>query len=38
MIAHGTKIKIFAGNSHPELAQAIASQLGLKVCDSVVKQ
>ena len=27
MIAHGTKIKIFAGNSHPELAQAIASQL-----------
>ena len=38
MIAHGTKIKIFAGNSHPELAQAIADQLGLKVCDSVVKQ
>ena len=38
MISHGTKIKIFAGNSHPRLAQEIASQLGLSVSDSVVKQ
>ena len=38
MISHGTKIKIFAGNSHPRLAQEIAQQLGLSVSDSVVKK
>ena len=38
MISHGTKIKIFAGNSHPRLAKEIADQLGLPVSDSVVKQ
>ncbi len=31
MIAHGTKIKIFSGNSHPKLAKEIAEQLGLSV-------
>ncbi len=29
MIAHGTKIKLFAGNGSPELAKEIAQQLGM---------
>jgi len=28
MITHGKNIKIFAGNSHPELARQIADILG----------
>ena len=27
MIAHGKNIKIFAGNSHPELAEEIAERI-----------
>ena len=38
MISHGTKIKIFAGNSHPELAREIAEQLGLSVGKAEVKK
>ena len=29
MITHGNKIKLFAGNSNPALAKAIAEKLGL---------
>ena len=29
MIAHGKNIKIFTGNSHPELAKEIADLLGV---------
>jgi len=36
MITHGKNIKIFAGNSHPDLAKDIASILGLSVGDSKV--
>lgn len=36
MITHGKNIKIFAGNSHPELAKDIASILGLSVGESTV--
>ncbi len=36
MITHGKNIKIFAGNSHPELARQIADILGTKVGDSKV--
>ena len=36
MIPHGTKIKIFTGNSNPELAQQIAAQLGLEVGKATV--
>ena len=34
MIAHGKNIKIFAGNSHPELAEEIANLLGLTLGNS----
>ena len=36
MITHGKNIKIFAGNSHPDLAKDIASVLGLSVGNSKV--
>jgi ribose-phosphate pyrophosphokinase len=36
MITHGKNIKIFAGNSHPDLAKDIASILGMSVGDSKV--
>ncbi|MBQ7625428.1 MAG: ribose-phosphate pyrophosphokinase [Clostridia bacterium] len=36
MISHGTKIKIFSGNSHPQLAKEIAEQLGLSVGKATV--
>lgn len=36
MIAHGKNIKIFAGNSHPELAEEIANLLGLTLGNSKV--
>ncbi|HAG43261.1 MAG TPA: ribose-phosphate diphosphokinase [Clostridium sp.] len=36
MISHGKNIKIFTGNSYPELAEDIANVLGLKVGDSQV--
>ena len=36
MITHGKNIKIFAGNSNPELAKDIANILGLTVGDSKV--
>ncbi len=36
MITHGKNIKIFAGNSHPELAENIANILGVQVGDSKV--
>ena len=36
MLSHGRNIKIFTGNSHPELAEEIANILGLSVGDSKV--
>jgi ribose-phosphate pyrophosphokinase len=36
MITHGKNIKIFTGNSHPDLAKDIADILGLSVGDSKV--
>lgn len=36
MITHGKNIKIFTGNSHPELAKEIADILGLEVGNSRV--
>lgn len=36
MISHGKNIKVFTGNSHPELANEIAEILGLKVGSSKV--
>lgn len=36
MITHGKNIKIFAGNSHPDLAEQIGDILGIKVGDSKV--
>ena len=36
MIAHGIKIKIFTGNSHPELAKEIADLLGLPLGNAKV--
>ncbi|MGL5245478.1 MAG: ribose-phosphate diphosphokinase [Sarcina sp.] len=36
MITHGRNIKIFTGNSHPELAKEIAEILGIPVGDSKV--
>ncbi|MGG7179044.1 ribose-phosphate diphosphokinase [Clostridium paraputrificum] len=36
MLSHGKNIKIFTGNSHPELAKEIAEILGLPVGDSNV--
>ena len=38
MISHGTKIKLFAGNSNPALAQKIADKLGMPLGNCVVKQ
>ncbi len=37
MISHGKDIKIFCGNSNPELAQAICEKLGLPLGSSEVK-
>ena len=34
MIAHGKDIKIFSGNSNPELAKAICAELGLPLGSS----
>ncbi|MEA5039328.1 MAG: ribose-phosphate pyrophosphokinase [Clostridiaceae bacterium] len=36
MIPHGTKIKVFSGNSNPVLTQQIATQLGLEVGKATV--
>ena len=36
MITHGTGIKIFTGNSNPELAKEIAKYLGVRLGDSEV--
>ena len=36
MITHGRKIKIFTGNSHPELAKEIADLLGIPVGNAKV--
>lgn len=36
MLSHVKNIKIFTGNSHPELAEEVASILGLKVGDAKV--
>ncbi|AJA49790.1 ribose-phosphate pyrophosphokinase [Clostridium pasteurianum DSM 525 = ATCC 6013] len=38
MIAHGKNIKIFTGNSNPDLAKSIADILGVKVGDSKVSK
>ncbi len=38
MIPHGTKIQIFAGNSNPELAEQIATLLGMEVGKSTVSK
>ena len=34
MISHGTKIKVFTGNSNPALAKAIAAKLGVELSDA----
>ena len=34
MISHGKDIKIFSGNSNPELAKGICRELGLPLGDS----
>ena len=36
MITHGRNIKVFTGNSHPQLAEAIADRLGVPVGKSKV--
>jgi ribose-phosphate pyrophosphokinase len=36
MITHGTGIKIFTGNSNPELAREIARYLGVPMGDAEV--
>ena len=36
MISHGKKIKIFTGNSHPELAKEIADLLGIPLGNAKV--
>ncbi len=36
MISHGKNIKLFAGNSNPTLASAIADSLKVSLCDAVV--
>ena len=36
MISHGKDIKIFSGNSNPELAKAIANILGVEVGQATV--
>ena len=38
MITHGNKIKLFAGNSNPALAKAIAEKLGVPLGDCVCKK
>lgn len=38
MIAHGKNIKIFTGNSNPDLAKSIADILGIKIGDSKVSK
>ena len=38
MITHGNKIKLFAGNSNPALAKAIADKLGVPLGDCVCKK
>ena len=38
MIAHGKEIKVFCGNSNPELAEEIASQLYTRLGDASVSQ
>ena len=38
MIPHGTKLKLFAGNSNPVLAKRIADALGLTLSDCVCKK
>ena len=38
MITHGNKIKLFAGNSNPALAKAIADKLGIPLGDCVCKK
>ncbi|MBN2259380.1 MAG: ribose-phosphate pyrophosphokinase [Clostridiales bacterium] len=37
MYANGRKIKIFSGNSNPELAQKICTELGIPLGDATVK-
>jgi len=37
MISHGKEIKIFAGNSHPQFAEAVCRHLGLRLGESEVK-
>ena len=36
MISHGNKIKLFAGNACPKLAEAIAKKVGLPLSQSIV--
>ncbi len=36
MISHGTKIKVFTGNSNPVLAKAIANKLGVELSEASV--
>ena len=38
MIAHGNKIKLFAGNGSPELAQAIAKELNMPLGNITVSK
>lgn len=38
MIAHGKEIKVFCGNSNPELAEEICSQLYTKLGEATVSQ
>ena len=38
MIAHGKEIKVFTGNSNPELAKAICSELFMSLGNSAVTQ
>ena len=38
MIAHGKEIKVFTGNSNPELAKAICSELFMGLGNSAVSQ
>lgn len=38
MIAHGNNIKIFSGNSNPELARTIAASLGLPLGNATVSR
>lgn len=38
MITHGKNIKVFTGNSHPELAQGIAKALGVEIGNAKVSK